>query len=94
MTETTRANLEAKYGLDQPITTQYLIFLRNLARGDFGISFVQENQEVNDIIREHFPVSAILGVLAVVFAATGGVLFGALTALYRNRLPDSSSCFW
>ena len=88
MTETTRANLEAKYGLDQPITTQYLIFLRNLARGDFGISFVQENREVNDIIREHFPVSAILGVLAVVFAATGGVLFGALTALYRNRLPD------
>ena len=88
MTETTRANLEAKYGLDQPITTQYLIFLRNLARGDFGISFVQENREVNDIIREHFSVSAILGVLAVVFAATGGVLFGALTALYRNRLPD------
>ena len=88
MTETTRANLESKYGLDQPITTQYLIFLRNLSRGDFGISFVQENREVNDIIREHFPVSAILGVLAVVFAAIGGVLFGALTALYRNRLPD------
>jgi len=88
MTDTTRANLEAKYGLDQPITTQYLIFLRNLSRGDFGISFVQENREVNDIIREHFPVSAILGVLAVIFAATGGVLFGALTALYRNRFPD------
>ncbi len=88
MTDTTRANLEAKYGLDQPITTQYLIFLRNLSQGDFGISFVQENREVNDIIREHFPVSAILGVLAVIFAATGGVLFGALTALYRNRLPD------
>ncbi len=88
MTDTTRANLEAKYGLDQPTTTQYLIFLRNLSQGDFGISFVQENREVNDIIREHFPVSAILGVLAVIFAATGGVLFGALTALYRNRLPD------
>jgi len=88
MTDITRANLEAKYGVDQPITTQYLIFLRNLSRGDFGISFVQENREVNDIIREHFPVSAMLGVLAVIFAATGGVLFGALTALYRNRFPD------
>ena len=93
MTETTRANLEAKYGLDQPITTQYLIFLRNLSQGDFGISFTQENREVNDIIREHFPVSAILGVLAVLFAATGGVLFGALTALYRNRLPDDVIMF-
>ena len=83
-----RANLEAKYGLDQPVVTQYFVFLGNLSRGDFGISFTQENREVNDIIRQHFPVSAILGILAVVFAAAGGVLFGALTALYRNRLPD------
>jgi ABC-type dipeptide/oligopeptide/nickel transport system permease component len=43
---------------------------------------------VNDIIREHFPVSATLGVLSIVFAALGGILWGALTALYRNRLPD------
>jgi ABC-type dipeptide/oligopeptide/nickel transport system permease component len=88
VTETIRANLEAKYGLDQPLTTQYFIYLGNLARGDFGISFTQENREVNDIIRQHFPISATLGVLAVVFAAVGGVLWGALTALYRNRLPD------
>ena len=83
-----RANLEAKYGLDKPIVEQYLIYMGNLARGDFGISFTQQNREVNDIIREHFPVSATLGILAVVFAALGGVLWGALTALYRNRLPD------
>lgn len=88
MTAVTRANLEAKYGLDQPIMTQYLIYLRNISQGDFGISFTQENRQVNDIIREHFPVSATLGILAVVFAAVGGVLWGALTALYRNRLPD------
>jgi ABC-type dipeptide/oligopeptide/nickel transport system permease component len=83
-----RANLEAKYGLDKPILDQYLIYMGNLVRGDFGISFTQQNREVNDIIREHFPVSATLGILAVVFAGLGGVLWGALTALYRNRLPD------
>lgn len=83
-----RANLEAKYGLDQPVLTQYFIYLNNIAHGDFGISYAQENREVNDIIREHFPVSAILGVLAVVIAAVGGILWGSLTALYRNRLPD------
>ena len=88
VSEAIRINLEAKYGLDQPVGTQYLIYLGNLARGDFGISFTQENREVNDIIREHFPISAILGVLAVVVAAAGGILFGALTAIYRNRLPD------
>ncbi len=88
VSEAIRTNLEAKYGLDQPIGTQYFIYLSNLVKGDFGISFTQENREVNDIIREHFPISAILGVLAVVFAAAGGILFGAMTAIYRNRLPD------
>ena len=83
-----RANLEAKYGLDKPVTEQYFIFLRNMLSGDFGISFTQQNRRVNDIIRDHFPVSATLGVLAIVFAATGGVLWGALTAIYRNRMPD------
>lgn len=88
VSEAIRTNLEAKYGLDQPLGAQYFIYLSNLVKGDFGISFTQENREVNDIIREHFPISAILGVLAVVFAAAGGILFGALTAIYRNRLPD------
>jgi ABC-type dipeptide/oligopeptide/nickel transport system permease component len=86
--ETIRANLEARYGLDRPLFEQYLVYMGNMLRGDFGISYTQQNREVNDIIREHFPVSATLGVLAVVFAALGGILMGALTALYRNRLPD------
>jgi ABC-type dipeptide/oligopeptide/nickel transport system permease component len=83
-----RRNLEKKYGLDKPVMTQYFIYLGNMLKGDFGISFTQQNREVNDIIREHFPVSAILGVLALIFAAVGGIVWGALTALYRNKLPD------
>lgn len=84
-----RANLEAKYGLDKPVfPDQYVIYLGNMLKGDFGISYTQQNRQVNDIIREHFPVSATLGILAVLFAALGGVLWGALTALYRNKLPD------
>jgi ABC-type dipeptide/oligopeptide/nickel transport system permease component len=83
-----RKNLEKKYGLDKPVITQYFIYIGNMLKGDFGISFTQQNRKVNDIIREHFPVSAILGVLAILFAALGGVLWGALTALYRNKLPD------
>ena len=83
-----RRNLEERYGFDKPIFDQYLIYMTNMAKGDFGISFTQQNRSVNDIIREHFPVSATLGVLAIVFAGLGGVLWGALTALYRNRLPD------
>ena len=88
VSEEIRKNLEAKYGLDKPLLEQYGIYLTNMLRGDFGISFSQENRSVNDIIREHFPVSATLGILAIAFAGLGGILFGALTALYRNRLPD------
>lgn len=83
-----RRNLEIKYGLDKPVITQYFIYLGNMLKGDFGISFTQKNRMVNDIIIEHFPVSAILGVLALIFAAVGGIVWGALTALYRNKLPD------
>lgn len=83
-----RKNLEQKYGLDKPVTEQYFIYLGNMLRGDFGISFTQQNRRVNDIIRDHFPVSATLGLLAIFFAATGGVLWGALTAIYKNRMPD------
>ncbi|OUU80331.1 MAG: peptide ABC transporter permease [Gammaproteobacteria bacterium TMED78] len=88
MSEEIRQNLEQKYGLDKPILEQYIIYMGNMIKGDFGISFTQQNRSVNDIIREHFPVSATLGILSIVFAALGGVLWGALTAIYRNRLPD------
>ena len=83
-----RKNLEERYGLNRPVAEQYLVYMGNLLRGDFGISFTQQNRRVNDIILQHFPVSATLGILAIAFAAIGGVLWGALTALYRNRMPD------
>jgi ABC-type dipeptide/oligopeptide/nickel transport system permease component len=83
-----RANLQRKYGLDRPIREQYTTFLSSMARGDFGISFTQHNRSVNDIIREHFPISAVLGLLAIAVAATGGVMLGSITAIFRNRLPD------
>lgn len=84
-----RANLEAHYGLDQPVHIQYFRYIGNLLKGDLGISFKQEHRSVNDIIREHFPVSASLGVMALTIAAFGGILWGSITALFRNRWPDS-----
>jgi ABC-type dipeptide/oligopeptide/nickel transport system permease component len=93
MTAEIRANIERRYGLDQPVLTQYRVFLGNMLKGDFGISFTQQNRSVNDIIREHFPVSAKLGVLAILFASIGGVLFGSITAVARGRLADRTVMF-
>jgi ABC-type dipeptide/oligopeptide/nickel transport system permease component len=83
-----RANLQARYGLDRPVLVQYGVFLRNMAKGDFGISFTQQNRSVNDIIREHFPVSAVLGLLALFFATAGGILLGSVSARFRGRMAD------
>ncbi len=83
-----RKNLERQYGLDKPIHQQYILYVKNMLRGDFGISYTQLNRSVNDIIKEHFPVSATLGALAIGFASVAGILFGALSAHYRNRWPD------
>jgi ABC-type dipeptide/oligopeptide/nickel transport system permease component len=89
-----RHNLERKYGLDQPVTVQYTIFLRNMLRGDFGISFTQPNRLVNDIIKDHFPTSAMLGVLALLVATIGGISFGSLTALVRGKLTERTVMFF
>ena len=51
--EAIRANLAARYGLDKPLTEQYVIYLGNFIKGDFGISFTQQNRQANDIILLH-----------------------------------------
>lgn len=94
MSAEVRKNLELRYGLDKPVIHQYGIFLGNMLQGDFGISYTQKNRRVNDIIQEHFPVSAILGVLALIIATAGGIVWGALTALYRDRWPDAVIMFF
>ena len=88
MSPAVRAQLEARYGLDKPLPQQYLQFMSNMLHGDFGISFTQENRRVNDIIREHFPVSATLGLAAILIALVGGVAAGSVAAHFRQRWPD------
>ena len=74
VSEQVQKKLEEKYGLDKNVVVQYGIYMGNMIRGDFGLSFKQEERPVNKIIAERFPVSAILGILAIVIAGMGGVL--------------------
>jgi ABC-type dipeptide/oligopeptide/nickel transport system permease component len=87
--ETIRANLMQKYGLDKPLFTQYTTYMGNMfLRGDFGISFKQSNRPVNRIIADHFLPSALLGVMALFGALVFGVGLGIAAALRRNGWPD------
>src|SRR5262245_2726318 len=56
-----RKRLEEYYGLDKPLAQQYLIYMGNLLKGQFGPSFKYPNRTVNELIAEAFPVSLELG---------------------------------
>src|ERR1043166_1501920 len=80
--------LAAKYHLDLPPWKQYLRFLGDLARGDFGPSLKYRNHTVNDIIAQALPVSMLLGMMAFGFAIGVGIPVGYLTAVRRGRWED------
>ncbi|MGE5579509.1 MAG: ABC transporter permease [Bacillota bacterium] len=88
MTPTVQRQLERKYGLDKPKWEQYLKLLGNLARGDLGESIRERGRSVNAIIKNCFPVSAILGAEALTFAVSAGLTLGIVAALNRTRWPD------
>jgi len=83
-----QANLAAKYHLDEPLLSQYVRYLGQMARGDLGPSYKYLGRSVNDILRESFPVSAQLGLLALVYGTLGGIAAGLLAGMKRGRWPD------
>ena len=82
------ANIEAKYHLNEPLHKQYILYLKNLAQGDFGPSFKYKDQSVNDLIASAFPVSFKLGMTAFAFAVLIGIFAGSLAALNQNSRWD------
>ena len=84
------AALNKKYGLDQPKMVQLKNFILNALKGDFGVSLkMQKNRPVIDIIKEMFPTSAKLGLLALTWATLVGVPLGCLAAYNRSKPVDS-----
>lgn len=83
-----RANLEAAYGLDQPLPQQFGRYVLGLLRGDFGPSFKFRDFTVTELIRGGLPVSLVLGAGALLVALLVGVPAGLWAALRRDRWPD------
>ncbi len=80
--------LEAKYNLDQPLWQQYTSYLGDLLQGDMGPSFKYPGWAVQDLIASGFPVTAELGLYALLIALFIGVLAGVIAALKPNTLQD------
>ncbi|HET8607426.1 MAG TPA: ABC transporter permease [Gaiellaceae bacterium] len=78
------ANLNRKYGLDQPWYVQYVRYTKGVFTFDLGPSLLLRNQNVNDIVKDHFPVSLELGFFAFLFAIAIGIPLGVISALKAN----------
>jgi oligopeptide transport system permease protein len=83
-----RANLERAYGFDRPLPAQFVRYAADLLQGDFGPSMRLRDFSVAQLIGSGLPVSATLGVLALLVAGLLGVPLGILAALHHNRLLD------
>jgi ABC-type dipeptide/oligopeptide/nickel transport system permease component len=83
-----QANLDRKFHLDQPWYVQYAEYVKGVFTADLGPSLVLRNQNVNDIVRSHFPVSLELGAYAFFFAIVVGIPLGVAAALRANKPTD------
>ena len=82
------ASIQAKYGLDKPLFSQYKQYLGNLLQLDLGPSYKYPDRTVNDIIATAFPVSLQLGLAALAFALLIGLTAGLIAALKQGRIAD------
>jgi oligopeptide transport system permease protein len=83
-----RANLERVYHLDEPLWKQYLLYLNNLIRGDFGPSYNMPDFTVGELFAKGLPISIQLGGTALILALFLGGLLGIAAALHQNKWED------
>ena len=93
LSEATIAALNARYGLDKPLGEQFILYMKGILHGDFGVS-LKNGRDITAIIGESFPISARLGVAAMIVALILGTVFGSTAALMRNRFPDRVIVFF
>ncbi len=82
---TAMAQLNAKYGLDQPVGKQYTLYISNLLHGDLGVSYKKTGVSVNTIIAQGLPNTVSLGLTAFIFSLTVGVLIGIWMATTKRE---------
>src|SRR5215210_7211034 len=89
LTPQVRQQLFEKYGLDEPLYVQYVKYVANVAQGDLGNSYYFEGRPVSQMILERLPVSAFIGIQAVIFGLIVGLVLGIVAALWHNTIWDT-----
>lgn len=85
--------LNKRFNLDKPVAVQFVLYMKNILHGDFGIS-MKTGREISTTLKTCFGVSAKIGGSALIVAVITGVILGCLAALYRNKWPDRIIVFF
>ncbi|OCB99634.1 Oligopeptide transport system permease protein OppB [Bacillus amyloliquefaciens] len=86
--EAVQRNLESYYHLNEPLITQYAIYLKSILTFDFGPSIKKSSDSVNAMLERGFPVSFELGITAIIIAVISGLALGITAALRRGGFLD------
>jgi peptide/nickel transport system permease protein len=89
-TETTCNDFKVRFGLDKSIPEQFVRYVFNILKGDFGNS-LKDRREITTIIGERLPMTIELTIFAMLFASIFGILLGVISALKRNTAVDTTT---
>lgn len=85
--------MEQEYGFAQPVSAQYVTYMRNLLHGDLGISYMNPGESVTEVIARALPTTLSLGILAVIVSLVAGTLLGMLQAFSQKRWVRTTILF-
>lgn len=85
--------MEQEYGLDQPVSVQYVTYMRNLLHGNLGISYMNPGESITEVIARALPATLSLGILAVIVSLVAGTLLGMLQAFSQKRWVRTTILF-
>ena len=88
-----KEKLVEQYGLDKPVTEQYVRYLQNAVQGDFGTSLNRKGKAVSDIIMAGIPYTASLGLAAFCIALAVGILLGTISAFSKHQWVNNTVAF-
>ena len=88
-----KEKLVEQYGLDKPVTEQYVRYLQNAVKGDFGTSLNRKGKAVSDIIMAGIPYTASLGLAAFCIALAVGILLGTISAFSKHQWVNNTVAF-
>jgi peptide/nickel transport system permease protein len=80
--------LRVQYGLDKPLMVQYVTWMAGIFQGDLGKS-IYYHEDVGALLRDRFPVTLHLGLLAYILSSIGGIVLGGLAAIRRGTWIDT-----